>query len=106
MNTEIKTLTLRDGYDRTKHPAVHTFRPMTPDEARALGWGTGEIYFECDGGTFKRCRPNGRPKTWKTRPADVELPVKYGLRECARAVSRNGEMVLPSGGRLLVLIGG
>lgn len=29
-----------------------------------------------------RCRVNGKCKTWKTRPNDFRLPVKYGLREC------------------------
>lgn len=29
-----------------------------------------------------RCRVNGVCKTWKTRPEDFKLPVKYGLREC------------------------
>lgn len=26
-----------------------------------------------------RCRAMGRCKTWKTRPAEFKLPVKYGL---------------------------
>ena len=29
-----------------------------------------------------RCRVNGKCKTWKTRPNDWELPVKFGLRDC------------------------
>lgn len=33
-------------------------------------------------GTAVRCRANGRCKTWKTRPDDFRLPVKYGLRKC------------------------
>lgn len=28
------------------------------------------------------CRVNGKCKTWKTRPEDFRLPVKYGLYEC------------------------
>lgn len=27
------------------------------------------------------CRVTGACKTWKTRPADFRLPVKYGLRD-------------------------
>ena len=27
---------------------------------------------------------NGKPKTWKTRSADVTIPIKYGLHEYAR----------------------
>lgn len=33
-------------------------------------------------GTPKRCRVNGKMKTWKTRPNDWLLPVKHGLRDC------------------------
>lgn len=29
-----------------------------------------------------RCRVNGACKTWKTRPNEYRLPVKYGLRDC------------------------
>lgn len=102
------TLQLKDGYDRRKEPRVLTFRTLTPEEAKEYGFRTGDIWFESrrrdgSGGAALRCRANGQPKTWKRRD-DVELPVKYGLKECARAVSRGDEMVLPSGGRLLVLV--
>ena len=33
-------------------------------------------------GTPVRCRVNGKCKTWKTRPTEFRLPVKYGLRQC------------------------
>lgn len=33
-------------------------------------------------GTAVRCRANGACKTWKTRPDDFRLPVKYGLKTC------------------------
>lgn len=33
-------------------------------------------------GTPLRVRVNGSVKTWKTRPADFSIPVKYGLRQC------------------------
>jgi hypothetical protein len=33
-------------------------------------------------GSAVRCRSNGRCKTWKTRPDDFRLPVKYVLKEC------------------------
>lgn len=29
-----------------------------------------------------RCRVNGKCQTWKTRPGEFRLPVKYGLKEC------------------------
>lgn len=33
-------------------------------------------------GTPLRCRANGKCKTWKTRPDEFRLPVKYGLKQC------------------------
>ena len=33
-------------------------------------------------GTPLRCRVNGKCKTWKTRPSEFQLPVKYGLKTC------------------------
>lgn len=32
-------------------------------------------------GTPMRFKVNGRPKTWKTRPDAVQVPLKRGLRE-------------------------
>ena len=29
-----------------------------------------------------RARRNGKTQTWKTRPAEFKIPVKYGLKEC------------------------
>ena len=36
-----------------------------------------------------RCRVNGACKTWKTRPDEFRLPVKYGLRECSYITQDN-----------------
>lgn len=33
-------------------------------------------------GSPLRARVNGRCKTWKTRPTEFRLPMKYGLRNC------------------------
>lgn len=33
-------------------------------------------------GTPLRGRVNGKCKTWKTRPTEFRLPMKYGLKEC------------------------
>lgn len=33
-------------------------------------------------GTPMRVRVNGACKTWKTRPQQFKLPVKYGIRDC------------------------
>ncbi len=42
-------------------------------------------------GTAVRCRANGRCKTWKTRPDDYRLPVKYGLRSCFYLTPSNAD---------------
>ena len=33
-------------------------------------------------GSPLRARVNGKVKTWKTRPEDFRVPMKYGLRDC------------------------
>jgi len=40
-------------------------------------------------GTAKRCRVNGKLKTWKTRPNDWHLPVKHGLYDFFYITSSN-----------------
>lgn len=42
-------------------------------------------------GTATRCRVNGVCKTWKTRPDDFQLPVKYGLKHCFYLTSSNAD---------------
>jgi len=42
-------------------------------------------------GTALRCRVNGPIKTWKTRPQEWRLPVKYGLRKCFYIDHSNAE---------------
>lgn len=63
---------------------------ITKEQAIALGTlGHGELHYgECTvrigprGGTVSRTerwRPNGACKTWKTRPDEFSLPIKYGF---------------------------
>src|SRR5688572_15183423 len=33
-------------------------------------------------GSPARARRNGKTKTWKTRPTEFRIPVKYGLKVC------------------------
>ena len=64
-------------------------RPMTVAEVKSLQRGNHCLCFT---GSFGRNRLtglvhvkiNGKPKTWKTRPADATIPIKYGLHEYAR----------------------
>lgn len=41
--------------------------------------------------TPMRVRVNGVCKTWKTRPTDFKLPVKYGLKTCGYITPINAE---------------
>jgi hypothetical protein len=36
-------------------------------------------------------RRNGKTKTWKTRPTEWSVPIKYGLRDCAYISQRNAD---------------
>lgn len=40
-------------------------------------------------GSPARCRVNGKCHTWKTRPNEFRLPVKYGLKDCFYITERN-----------------
>lgn len=39
-----------------------------------------------------RVRRNGKTQTWKTRPADFKIPIKYGLYECAYITQDNAHL--------------
>ncbi len=83
----METLELVNGYDRHKVPEKATFRRMTVREAKALGAFNSPrtLYFQATDGTYRECRVNGAPKTWKTRPGHVKVPIKYGMYECGYA---------------------
>ncbi|HEX6824864.1 MAG TPA: hypothetical protein VF077_01000 [Nitrospiraceae bacterium] len=40
------------------------------------------ISLKMSDGTPSRARVNGKCQTWKRRPEDFRLPMKYGLKEC------------------------
>lgn len=42
-------------------------------------------------GSALRCRVNGKCQTWKTRPLDFKLPVKYGLKTCFYITQANAD---------------
>lgn len=37
-------------------------------------------------------RANGKCQTWKTRPDEFKLPIKYGLRECGYLTHENAHL--------------
>jgi predicted AAA+ superfamily ATPase len=72
-------------------------RPMSFDEVCALR-GTHELVHTAYYGSrhnekgLVHVLVNGKPKTWKTRPGDVRVPVKYGLYEYAYIEIHNGSI--------------
>ncbi len=75
-----------DGY--TKKPVE--VRLMTIEEVKQA---SGHMKVIANDGTVRNVKVNGSPKTWKTRPNDVKVPVKYGLYEYSYVEFVNGECV-------------
>ena len=88
-------MTLVDGYDRSKHPATINVAPMPASDAPMI---QGEFLFQGRDQKVRRARVNGAVKTWKTRPGEYRIPIKYGLRECSYIVPRDGIAVIEGTG--------
>lgn len=82
MNDRGKTFTIEDGYDKTKHPRLLTVRNFTLEDIRGLAASSQhEVLFidrECNA---RKCRTNGRLKTWKRDPLRFEQSFTYGMYE-------------------------
>lgn len=78
MNQNI--ISLPNGYDRKKKPEILRFRRMTVEEAKKLTPGQ-RVWFASVQGTARQVTINGKPQTWKTRPSEVKVPLKYGMYE-------------------------
>lgn len=65
-------------------------RPMTLNEVRALRYGERIQLYSGYAGGIINVKVNGAPKTWKRRPADVTVPVKYGLYDYTRVSYEDG----------------
>lgn len=81
----VETVTLIDGYDKSKNPRKVTFRHFTLDDIRNIESMPGEFYFVANSGnTFRRCRRSSALKTWKRDPNRFECSFKYGMYENVR----------------------
>ena len=68
-----------DGYNKK---TVYTVRHFTIDDIKAMLTGYQSEYHILDKlGNVRRCRPNGKLKTWKKDPLRFERGFKYGLYE-------------------------
>ena len=45
---------------------------------------SGQLYACMASGAYWLLRRNGETRTWKTRPGEYSIPVKAGLKSCAR----------------------
>ena len=55
--------------------------PISLTEAKNLKYGQHIEWYSPVKRKYVRLKINGKPKTWKTRPNQVKVPVKYGLYE-------------------------
>lgn len=69
--------------DRKKMPDLFDFRPMTLNEIQALRYGQ-HVNVILNSGRVGQVKINGEVKRWKRDPDRLEVPVKYGMYECAR----------------------
>lgn len=80
---------LECGYSRKRFEGRKQFIQL--DFNDVMGLRPGDVIpVVCIDGKVRECRVNGKIKTWKTRPFDLELPLKYGLKECTRLKMING----------------
>lgn len=77
--------------DRHVTPETVEYRYMTAEEAKHLSsGGTADILDQH--GRVASVKVNGTPKTWKTRPHDVDVPWKFGLYEYGKEEFRAGRL--------------
>ena len=50
----------------------------------------GYLWMRLNSGKYWVCRRNGATKRWKRHPSDWEIPVKAGLKICARVAHTSG----------------
>jgi len=64
---------------------------MTFEDAKELKNGTILHSMSANNadGTPQRWRVNGKPKTWKTRPTEISIPVKHGLYQYGKITERD-----------------
>lgn len=68
--------------DKRKTPELREYRTMTEAEIRALSYGKHPLVI-LNNGRVGTVKINGAIRTWKRDPERLEIPVKYGMYECA-----------------------
>ena len=97
----------KSGYHPPRFDGYLEYRAMTVDEAQNLPSGTSIMFLDRNG-DVRDCRVSGKPKTWKTRPGHVRVPIKYGMYENTYAESYGESqldpVMLPSGKPIIVFV--
>ena len=68
--------------DRKVKPTPIAVRGMTRTDVMALSYGAHPAII-LNNGRLGAVKVNGALRTWKREPNRVEIPVKYGMYECA-----------------------
>ncbi len=77
---------VKSGYNPPRFAGELDVRPMSAQEAMRLKYGD-QLMFLDQHNHIRECRISGNPKTWKTRPGHVRIPIKYGMYENSYAES-------------------
>lgn len=85
----MKTFKACSGYDRRKNREEKEYRFLTFQEAKQLDNVSHAKVLDRNG-NVREVKINGRVKTWKTRPGDIDIPCKYGMYEYFTVSYRNG----------------
>ena len=57
----------------------------------------GRVRVRMSNGNLWSCRRNGKTQTWKTRPSEFRIPIKYGFKEYGQVTQHNlnsGDLVI------------
>ena len=65
---------------------------ITVNQAKNLVSGN-IVFTKGPKGHPQKWKVTGKPKTWKTRPDEVKVPVKFGLYSCAYITEANIHLI-------------
>ena len=93
------------GYKPVRFSGELNVRPMSAQEAQRLSYSDRLMFLDTPT-TVRECRVTGKPKTWKTRPGHVRVPIKYGMYESSYADSYGGlsDTVTVGNGKAIVVL--
>ncbi len=85
---EEKIMELAENSDRRKTPEKRKYRSMTFEEVKGMEYGDHPLIL-LNSGKVGQVKVNGKIRLWKRDPNRIEVPCKYGLRECFTFTARD-----------------